>query len=64
MTPYWLVFLLLATLAFVESRRIAASNGYLHSSFNPLWWFFNISNDFYWAQTSSRGDWGSYQIYF
>ena len=62
---YWLVFFLLATLAFVESRRISTNNGYLNSSFNPLWWFFVIFlSVFIGLRHQVGGDWASYEVYF
>ena len=62
---YWLVFFLLATFAFVESRRISTNNGYLNSSFNPLWWFFVIFlSIFIGLRHQVGGDWSSYEVYF
>ena len=62
---YWLFFLLLSALAFIETRRLAYPNGYINPSLNPLWWFFIlILSIFIGLRHQVGGDWGSYKIYF
>ena len=65
MVLYWLFFLLLSALAFIETRRVVYPNGYLNASLNPLWWFFIIAlSVFIGLRHQVGGDWGSYKIYF